>query len=43
MKYLYEDTRETLGSVMVVELDPLKLADRIVSDIQEKRKTLGWK
>lgn len=43
MKYLYEDTRETLGSVMVVELDPAKLADRIVSDIQEKRKVLGWK
>jgi len=42
MKYLYEDTKKTLGSVMVVELDPSKLADMIVSDIQEKRKALGW-
>ena len=42
MKYLYEDTKKTLGSVMVVEIDPSKLADRIVSDIQGKRKALGW-
>lgn len=42
MKYLFEDTRETLGSVMVVELDHLKLADRIIKDINEKRKALKW-
>lgn len=42
MKYLYEDTKKTLGSVMVVEVDPSKLANRIVSDIQGKRKALGW-
>jgi anaerobic carbon-monoxide dehydrogenase catalytic subunit len=42
MKYLFEDTKETIGSVMVVEVEPLKLADRIVSDIKEKRKALGW-
>jgi len=28
---------------MVVEVDPLKLADRIISDIDEKRKALMWK
>ena len=43
MKYLFEDTQETLGSVMVVEVDPNKLADKIVSDIKNKRKALGWK
>lgn len=43
MKYLFEDTQQTLGSVMVVEVDPEKLADRIVSDIKKKRKALEWK
>jgi carbon-monoxide dehydrogenase catalytic subunit len=43
MKYLFEDTRETLGSVMVVEVDPMKLADRILLDISHKRERLGWK
>ena len=42
MKYLYEGTKKTLGSIMVVEVNPAKLADRILSDIQEKRKVLGW-
>lgn len=42
MRYLFEDTRETLGSVMVVELDPEKLADRIIVDINRKRKQLMW-
>lgn len=42
MKYLFEETQETLGSVMVVDVDPLKLADRIISDITLKRKRLGW-
>jgi carbon-monoxide dehydrogenase catalytic subunit len=43
MKYLFEDTQETLGSVMVVEVDPNKLAERMISDIKDKRKALGWK
>ena len=42
MKFLFEDTNKTLGSVMVVELDPIKLADRIISDIDSKRKALLW-
>ncbi len=43
MKYLFEDTEKTLGSVMVVELDPVKLADRIIMDIDRKRQALKWK
>lgn len=42
MKYLFEDTQETLGSVMIVEVDPLKLADKIILDIEEKRKGLHF-
>jgi carbon-monoxide dehydrogenase catalytic subunit len=42
MKYLFEDTKEILGSVMVVEVDPIKLADRILLDIAHKRERLGW-
>jgi hypothetical protein len=42
MKYLFEDTQKTLGSVMVVEVDPERLADRIISDIKAKRKALSW-
>ena len=42
MNYLFKDTKNTLGSVMVVELDPLKLADRIIMDINQKRKDLLW-
>jgi len=43
MKYLFEDTQNTIEAVMVVEVDPMKLADRIISDINEKRKALMWK
>jgi carbon-monoxide dehydrogenase catalytic subunit len=42
MKFLFEDTQKTLGSIMVVEVDHEKLAKRIVSDIKDKRKALGW-
>jgi anaerobic carbon-monoxide dehydrogenase catalytic subunit len=42
MKYLFEETKESLGSVMVVEVDPVTLAERIISDINDKRKQLGW-
>lgn len=41
MKYLFEDTQKTLGSVMVVEVDPKRLAERIVSDIEDEREALG--
>jgi len=42
MKYIFEETKETLGSVMVVEIEPSKLADRIIMDINAKRKELMW-
>lgn len=35
-------TKEALGSEMVVEVDHLKLAKRIVEDLQVRRKRLGW-
>jgi carbon-monoxide dehydrogenase catalytic subunit len=42
MNFLYKGTKETLGSTMNVEVDPLKLADMIIDDLKEKRKALGW-
>ncbi|MEI8246353.1 MAG: anaerobic carbon-monoxide dehydrogenase catalytic subunit [Lentisphaerota bacterium] len=41
-KYLFEDTARTLGSVMVVETAPPALAKRIIADMKERRKNLGW-
>jgi len=40
--FFYEGTRELLGAVMVVEQDPVKLAERIVADFDERRAGLGW-
>lgn len=42
MKYLYEYTGKTLGGVMVVEVDPIKLGDKIVEDLKARRSQLGW-
>ena len=42
MNFLYKGTKETLGSTMNVEVDPIKLANKILEDIKEKRKSLGW-
>ncbi|HCX65516.1 MAG TPA: carbon monoxide dehydrogenase, partial [Eubacteriaceae bacterium] len=42
-KYLYEDTQDIMNSVMVVEINPDKLADRIIEDIKTQRNALGWK
>ena len=42
IEFLKEGTRETLGSVMYVDTDPDKLGEKIVADIIEKRKALGW-
>jgi carbon-monoxide dehydrogenase catalytic subunit len=41
-KFFYEDTRELLGAVMVIEPDPVALAQRIVADCDERRAALGW-
>jgi carbon-monoxide dehydrogenase catalytic subunit len=41
-RFIYEDTRELLGAVMVVDQDPVALARRIVADFDERRAALGW-
>jgi carbon-monoxide dehydrogenase catalytic subunit len=35
-------TKELLGSVMTVIPEPLKLAEKIVKDIEDRRSRLGW-
>ena len=40
--FFFEGTRETLGSVVVVEDDPLVLAGRIITDLDARRAALGW-
>ncbi|MGI6590958.1 MAG: anaerobic carbon-monoxide dehydrogenase catalytic subunit [Eggerthellaceae bacterium] len=42
IEFLKEGTAETLGSRMVVDVDPKALARRIVSDMDAKRAALGW-
>ena len=42
INFLKEGTREMLGSVMNVDTDPVKLGEKIVADMHEKRKVLGW-
>jgi len=39
MKY---GTKDLLGSTMHVDTDPVRLGKKIVADIKEKRKFLGW-
>lgn len=42
LEFLKDGTRETLGSVMVVDVDPKRLGEKIVADMKEKRRKLGW-
>lgn len=42
MRFLKDETKETLGSVMYVDADPAALGEKIVADIKKKRKALGW-
>jgi len=42
MNFMYKGTKETLGSTMNVDVDPIKLANKIIEDIKQKRKALGW-
>lgn len=41
IKFLKEDTKATLHSSMVVDVDPVALGEKIVADMKKKRKTLG--
>lgn len=43
IEFMKEGTKELLGSAMVVDVDPVKLGERIVADMKEKRRKLGWK
>lgn len=42
MNFVMKGTKETLGSTMNVDVDPNKLAEKIIADLKEKRKALGW-
>ena len=42
INFLKNETRDMLGSVMYVNTDPVALGNKIVADIKEKRKALGW-
>jgi carbon-monoxide dehydrogenase catalytic subunit len=41
-RFLYHDTQHTLGSVMVVDPNPLSLAKTIVEDIDKRRFNAGF-
>ena len=41
IKFLKEDTKETLHSSMVVDADPVSLGEKIVADMKKKREVLG--
>lgn len=41
-RFFAEDTRDLLGSVMVVITDPAELGRRIVADLDDRRRALGW-
>jgi len=40
--FFYEATRDMLGAAMVIERDPVRLAGRIVADMDARRAGLGW-
>jgi len=41
-RFFFEDTRDILGSVMVVDQDPVSLAGKIVNDFNDRRSAIGW-
>ena len=42
IEFLKEGTKETLKSSMYVDVNPVALGEKIVADMKEKRKALGW-
>lgn len=42
IEFLKEGTKETLGSAMHVDTDPISLGNKIIEDFKEKRRALGW-
>lgn len=41
-EFMTTGTKEILGSEMVVNVDHIALANRIINDLKEQRKNLGW-
>lgn len=41
-EFMAHGTKPLLGSEMIVDVDPTELANRIVEDLKEKRRKLGW-
>ncbi len=41
-RFFYEDTSELLGAVMVVEPDPVTLAQKIIFDFDARRAAIRW-
>lgn len=41
-EFMLTGTKETLGSEMVVNIDHIELAHKLINDLKEKRKKLGW-
>jgi len=41
-RFFFEDTRELLGSVMVIDREPASLAGKIIDDCNARRSALGW-
>lgn len=42
-EFMEHGTKPLLGSEMIVDVDHIALADRIVADLEKKRQKLGWK
>lgn len=42
-EFMERGTKPLLGSEMIVNVDHIALADRIVADLEKKRQVLGWK
>lgn len=42
-EFMEHGTKPLLGSEMIVDVDHIALADRIVADLEKKRQALGWK
>ena len=43
VKNFLQNSKDTLGSQMIVDTDPISLANKILEDLKSKRKALGWK
>ncbi|MEY8000519.1 anaerobic carbon-monoxide dehydrogenase catalytic subunit [Clostridium sp. Mt-5] len=42
MNFILTGTKKSLGSTMTVDVDPIKLANRIIDNLKQKRKALNW-